>query len=642
MDPEKWTDAVKKAFGAAMELAQDKGHIELSPYHLAYQIWLEEELGQRIIQKTETDRKSLKASLNDLFNKLTKQDPPPAKIYPSPSFEKLFRNAKKYQTKNKDSHLAIDHLLSACFDDKDIASALQKAGMTSQKLDESMKGIRGNRKVMNSGAEDTYDALEKYGHNLVKDASDGKLDPVIGRDDEIRRVVQVLSRRTKNNPVLIGDPGVGKTAIVEGLAQRIVRGDIPENLNAQLISLDMGALIAGASHRGEFEDRLKAVLKEVKEAEGKIILFIDEIHLVLGAGATSGAMDAANLLKPMLARGELRCIGATTLEEYRKYVEKDPAFERRFQQVLVKEPSVEATISILRGLKERYESHHGVRIQDAALVVAAQLADRYITHRFLPDKAIDLVDEACASTRVQLDSQPVVIDQLERRELQLNVEATALEQEKDDASKLRLKAVKEELAQIREKLKPLKLQYEREKGRVDQLKQYKQRLQQLHAKMEKAERARDGALLADLKYGAIPDLEKKIATMEAESAKQKDSKQDENKLLTEVVTPDQIADVVARWTGIPVAKLSQSERQRLLNLSQQLHRRMVGQEEAVDAVADAVLRSRSGLARKNQPTGSFLFLGPTGVGKTELAKALAEELFDDEKNMIRVDMSEYM
>jgi ATP-dependent Clp protease ATP-binding subunit ClpB len=483
-----------------------------------------------------------------------------------------------------------------------------------------------------------FENLSKYGQDLVAMAKEGKFDPVVGRDDEIRRVIQVLSRRTKNNPVLIGEPGVGKTAIVEGLAQRIVRGDVPANLQSQLFTLDIGLLVAGAKYRGEFEERLTAVLKEVKEAEGGVILFIDEIHLVLGAGKAEGAMDAANLLKPMLARGELRCIGATTLGEYRKHVEKDPAFERRFQQVYVGEPSVEATISILRGIKEKYEAHHGVTIADSALVIAAQLSARYITNRYLPDKAIDLVDEACANVRVQLDSQPEIIDRLERQKLQLEIEEKALELEKDTASKDRIKKVKDEIQRIDEELKPLKLKYETEKTRLDEIAKLKEKLESLKLKMTDAEMKRDLALVADLKYYAIPELEKKIQQLTLEKNKRKD----ENALLQERVGPEQITEVVSRWTGIPVNRLSQTERDRLLHLRDALHKRVIGQDKAVDAVVEAVLRSRAGLSRRDKPTGSFLFLGPTGVGKTELAKALAGELFDDDKHIIRIDMSEYM
>jgi len=642
-DPNQFTKASNRYIGEALEKAQESKHIELTPYHLAWALLTDATgLGLRIANKAGVQSSAVRAALEALMKKLTTQDPPP-EIHPNARFMAVLRAAKNLKEKSGDSHVAADHMLLALFDDKEVAKALEGVGLTRKLAEKEIQGVRGERKVTNQNAEQTYEALSKYGHDIVKAAEEGKLDPVIGRDEEIRRVVQVLSRRTKNNPVLIGEPGVGKTAIVEGLAQRIVKGDVPNTLNCRVISLDMGALIAGASHRGEFEDRLKAVLKEVQDAAGKIILFIDEIHLVLGAGSSgSGAMDAANLLKPMLARGELRCIGATTLEEYRKYVEKDPAFERRFQQVLVKEPSVADTVSILRGLKPRYESHHGVRIQDAALVVAAQLANRYIQNRFLPDKAIDLVDEACASTRVQLDSQPEIIDQLERRELQLEVEATALEAEKDESSKVRLQLVKEDLTKIREQLKPLRMQHEAEKGRVDNLRNLQKKLEATIQKMQQAERDKNLSLVADLKYGAIPELEKKIAQMEEKLATDDASVPDEKKLLSEVVTPDKIGEIVAKWTGIPVTKLNQTEKERLLKLGAQLHRKVVGQDEAVEAVAEAVLRSRAGLARPSQPTGSFMFLGPTGVGKTELAKALAEELFDSQKAMIRIDMSEFM
>jgi ATP-dependent Clp protease ATP-binding subunit ClpB len=657
MDPNKWTNSTQKVMSAAMELSLSLGHTQVKPLHLAFLLWGGSpddykdtsppttpygDLGTRILTLSHVESRPILQALADQLGKLPAQTPAPDRADLSAGIKTVFKHAKNAQQKLKDSHLALDHLLLACYEDTQVKNLLSSQGMTRLKCEAAIRKVRGkghSNGRSGSNPEAQMDALNKYGHNLVEDARQGKLDPVIGRDEEIRRVIQVLCRRTKNNPVLIGEPGVGKTAIVEGLARRIVSGDVPTSLNAEVFSLDMGALIAGASHRGEFEERLKAVLKEVKESEN-IILFIDEIHLVLGAGATGGSMDAANLLKPMLARGELRCIGATTLDEYRKYVEKDPAFERRFQQVKVQEPSVADTVSILRGLKNRYESHHGVRIQDGALVMAAQLSDRYIQNRFMPDKAIDLVDEACASTRVQLDSQPEIIDQLERKELQLDVEATALAEEKDDASKARRMLVNQQLAEIREQLQPLKMQHAAEKQRVEGLREYQQKLETLKAKAERAEMERNRELAADLRYGAIPDLEKKIASMTVEL--QQEREKDENSLISEMVGPEQIAEVVARWTGIPVTKLNQSERQRLLSLGKHLHKRMVGQDEAVEAVADAVLRSRAGLARKNQPTGSFLFLGPTGVGKTELAKALAEELFDDEKNIIRLDMSEYM
>lgn len=642
-DPNEYTTSSRKAIAAAQELAIDKKHSELTPIHLAVALFTEPGgVASRICAKAGVEVKTARASLDRVLARQAVVSSPPDEVHANGKFMAVLRAAKKIQSNAKDSHVTQDHLLIALYEDRDVSGALETVSLTKKKAEDAIGSVRGERKVDSANAEETYEALNKYGHDLVKDAEEGKLDPVIGRDEEIRRVIQVLSRRTKNNPILIGEPGVGKTAIVEGLANRIIRGDVPKSMASRVISLDMGALIAGASHRGEFEERLKAVLNEVRQAAGQIILFIDEIHLVLGAGATGGSMDAANLLKPMLARGELRCIGATTLEEYRKYVEKDPAFERRFQQVLVREPTVPDTVSVLRGLKPRYEAHHGVRLLDSALVIAAQYANRYITNRFLPDKAIDLVDEACASTRVQLDSQPEEIDKLERKELQLDIEATALAQEKDEGSKNRLAQVREQLTKIKEQLAPLKLQHDAEKSRVDSLLQLKKKLESTRLKMESAERNRDVALVADLRYGAIPELEKKIKEVEAKQAAEAVEEDLQGKLLTDVVTPDKIAEIVARWTGIPVAKLSMSDRERLLSLSSHLHARVVGQDEAVDAVADAVIRSRAGLARPNQPTGSFLFLGPTGVGKTELAKALALELFDTEKAIVRIDMSEFM
>ena len=637
-------DKTNAVIQRAHEIAQTNGNPEMYPVHVGLAIFeAEDGLAKNICTKAGADPSVAERGLRRLLQKLPSQTPVPPELHPSSSLLKILTAAREIQKKQNDSHMAVDHLLLALVNDKDIMQSFGDAGLTPKSLESAIRDVRGGKRVDSKSADENYEALKKYGTDLVEQAEAGKLDPVIGRDDEIRRVIRVLSRRTKNNPVLIGQPGTGKTAIVEGLAGRIVRGDIPDNLNCRIISLDMGALIAGAKYRGEFEERLKSVLKEVKDSNGKIILFIDEIHLVLGAGKTDGAMDAANLLKPMLARGELRCIGATTIKEYQKYVEKDPAFERRFQQVMVSEPSVEDTISILRGLKDRYEVHHGVRIADAALVVAAQLAHRYITNRFLPDKAIDLVDEACASTRVQLNSRPEQIDVLERKRLQLEIEETALAREEDAASKARLDNVREQLTNIKEQLAPLNAQYESARAQVDEVRELRKRLDEKQLKMEDALRRKDLALASDLKYGAIPELQKQIQVVTERIATQKEqSGGASSALVSETVGVDEIAEVVARWTGIPVTKLNQTEREKLLQLSAVLHRRVVGQDAAVDAVADAVLRSRAGLGRPNQPTGSFLFLGPTGVGKTELAKALAAELFDSEKHMIRIDMSEYM
>lgn len=645
-NPETFTDKTTSVIQKAHEIAQTNGNPEIHPVHVGLAIFEDVDgLAKNICVKAGADAAVAERGLRRLLQRLPSQTPVPPELHPSTSLIKVLTAARDIQNKQNDTHMAMDHLLQALTTDRDISQAFGDAGLTPKVLEGAIREVRGGRRVDSKSAETLYEALNKYGTDLVAQAEAGKLDPVIGRDDEIRRVIRVLSRRTKNNPVLIGQPGTGKTAIVEGLAGRIVRGDIPDNLNCRIISLDMGALIAGAKYRGEFEERLKAVLKEVKESNGKIILFIDEIHLVLGAGKTDGAMDAANLLKPMLARGELRCIGATTIKEYQKYVEKDPAFERRFQQVMVSEPSVEDTISILRGLKDRYEVHHGVRIADAALVVAAQLAHRYITNRFLPDKAIDLVDEACASTRVQLNSRPEQIDVLERKRLQLEIEETALAREEDEASKARLELVREQLTQIKEQLTPLNAEYESARSQLDEVRDLRKRLEEKQLKMEDALRRKDLALASDLKYGAIPELQKQIELATERITRQKEAAAASSSsaaLISETVGIDQIAEVVARWTGIPVTKLNQTEREKLLHLSAVLHQRIVGQDAAVDAVADAVLRSRAGLGRLNQPTGSFLFLGPTGVGKTELAKALAAELFDDEKHMIRIDMSEYM
>jgi ATP-dependent Clp protease ATP-binding subunit ClpB len=642
-DINKCTEKTKKIIVKSHEIAKECKNIQLHPLHFVLAL-LEDEDGftQNIITKSNANPKDFERAIKKKVNKLPSQDPAPSNLGLSRMANEVLQKAQELSQSAGDSYIAADHLLLACLKDPQVVEVMKEVNLSKDMVEQAVKTVRGGKKVDSEHAEGNFEALSKYGIDLVESAKQGKLDPVIGRDEEVRHVIQILSRRRKNNPVLVGDPGVGKTAIVEGLAQRIVRGDIPKGLNCRVISLDMGALIAGAKYRGEFEERLKAVLKEVQDSNGGIILFIDEIHLVLGAGRTDGAMDAANLLKPMLARGELRCIGATTLGEYKKHVEKDAAFERRFQKVMVNEPSVLDTISILRGLKPKYETHHGVEIADSALVAAAQLSARYITNRFLPDKAIDLVDEACANTRVQLDSQPEAIDQLQRKKLQLEVEATALEKEKDEMSKKRLEEVKQQLSDINEQLSTLQAQYEQERGNIDEINRLKSKLESLHEQIQLAERRYDVTRAADLRYGAIPDVEARLEKLLKEKAEKEAHSATEKKLLTEKVGIQQIAQIVSKWTGIPVTKLSQTEKLRTLQLADYLHQRVVGQDEAVDSIAQAILRARAGMAREHQPLGSFLFLGPTGVGKTELAKTLAQELFDSEKNMVRIDMSEYL
>jgi ATP-dependent Clp protease ATP-binding subunit ClpB len=549
--------------------------------------------------------------------------------------------AEKEAREMKDEYISVEHLLLALLEEgePETVEALRQAGLSRDTLLNSLRAVRGNQRVTGENPEETYEALEKYGRDLTRLAREGKLDPVIGRDDEIRRVIEILSRRTKNNPVLIGEPGVGKTAIVEGLARRIVAGDVPEGLkDKSLFALDMGSLVAGAKYRGEFEERLKAVLKEVQESAGRIILFIDELHTVVGAGAAEGAMDAGNLLKPMLARGELRTIGATTLDEYRKHVEKDAALERRFQPVVVQPPSVEDTISILRGLKERYEVHHGVRIQDGAIVAAATLSDRYISDRFLPDKAIDLMDEAAARLRTEIDSMPTELDEITRRIMQLEIEEAALGKEKDQASEERLQKIKAQLAELRAEADAMKAQWQVEKQGISRIRELKKEIEETRQEIERAEREYDLNKLAELRYGKLDELERRLKSEEDLLA----GKQKHGMLLKEEVDEEDIARVVSRWTGIPVSKLMEGEKEKLIHLDDELHKRVIGQDEAVRAVADAVLRARAGIKDPNRPIGSFIFLGPTGVGKTELARALAQALFDDERNIVRLDMSEYM
>ena len=564
----------------------------------------------------------------------------PDKIYIGTDLDRALNAAEAQAKQMKDEYISVEHVFLGILQrpGKGAAELFKAFSITTEKFMQTLSSVRGNQRVTSDNPEDTYNALKKYGQDLVEMAKANKLDPVIGRDTEIRNVIRILSRKRKNNPVLIGEAGVGKTAIAEGLAQRIVKGDVPENLKDRTVfSLDMGALVAGAKYRGEFEERLKSVLNEVKKSEGKIILFIDELHTIVGAGKTDGAMDAGNLLKPMLARGELHCIGATTLDEYREYIEKDPALERRFQPVMVNEPTVEDTISILRGLKERYEVFHGVKIQDAALIAAATLSDRYITDRFLPDKAIDLVDEACAMVKTELDSMPAELDEMNHRITQLQIEEASLKKETDELSKQRLAALEKEMAELRDSFNSKKAQWENEKNAVNKVQSLRADVENTKAEIEKATRTGDYAKAGELQYGKLPNLQKQLE----EEEKIADAKK-ESSLLRDRVTDEEIARIVARWTGIPVAKLVEGEREKLLRLPDVLHQRVIGQDEAVQKVADAILRSRAGIANPNRPIGSFLFLGPTGVGKTELAKALAQSLFDDEKNMVRIDMTEYM
>ena len=644
MSPEKFTVKLQEAFNACQSIATRHGHQELKVAHLLLAL-LEQEGGiaKPLFQKAAADPEAvslLSSNVSQVLAKQPKISGSTGGLYLSNEFREFMTKAEDEQKKLKDEYLSVEHILLALFKTKsELSDLLKQAGLTYETVTKSLSAVRGSQRVIDQDPEGKYQTLEKYGTDLTARAKAGKIDPVIGRDEEIRRVMQVLSRRSKNNPVLIGEPGVGKTAIAEGLARRIVAGDVPDSLKGKkLISMDLGGMMAGAKFRGEFEERLKAFLKEVTSSQGEIILFIDELHTIVGAGKAEGAMDAGNLLKPQLARGELRCIGATTLDEYRKYIEKDPALERRFQPVMVGEPSVEDTIAILRCLKERYEVHHGVRIQDGAIIAAATLSNRYITDRFLPDKAIDLVDEAASRIKIELDSMPTEIDVIEREIMQHEMERQVLKKEKDAASKARLEKLEKEIADLKEKSSALKAQWMKEKESVQAGRKVKEEIDRLRTELEQAQRRGDFARAGEIQYGLIPDLEKKLQAAPTEKREPRTA----NTLLREEVTEEDIAKVVANWTGIPVSRLQEGERSKLIKMEDRLSVRVIGQKDAIIAVSNAVRRARAGIQDENRPIGSFLFLGPTGVGKTELCKALAEFLFDDDNAMTRIDMSEYM